>query len=169
MSIPTKSATAHLNLRLADLTRQFQAHRSGCSYNCNSINTGVHMAKTSFPAHDTLQPIQTLDFILENGQRAGAVFLPQPDQTGNRVGHVAVALIHAGFVEQSPITPQKRPQTILDAADLAVQFAQAEATRVGSKIAAARLLGEEFLEKSDVLLIIKAIKATNTNFAVTVI
>lgn len=127
------------------------------------------MVKNFFPEHDTLQPTQTLNFILENGQRAGAVFFPQPDQIGNCVGHVAVALVHAGFVDSVSIKPHKRPQTILDAANLAFHFAQTEATRVGSKITAALLEGEEFLEKSDVLLITKAIQDTNSNFHVTVV
>ncbi|MFC5550161.1 hypothetical protein [Massilia aerilata] len=110
------------------------------------------MVKTAYPGTQ-LQPVQTLDFILENGLRAGAVFLPQPDSTGTLVQHVAIAFVHAGSPLEMPVPAQRRPQTILDAATLAFAFAQSESARVGSAISSVRLLGQEFLEESDVLQI----------------
>lgn len=111
------------------------------------------MAKNAYPS-TTLQPVQTLDFILENGLRVSAVFLPQPDQTGQHVAHVALALIHAGSTTQLPLPPQCRPQTVMDAASLATKFAQSEATRVNSAISTVRLSGQEFLEKQDVVQLV---------------
>lgn len=106
------------------------------------------MAKNNFPG-TTLQPMQVLDFILGDNQRVRAVFLPQPDQTGMTVGHVALACVHAGCNQEVPMPQQTRPQSITQAAQLAYRFAQAEAHRVNTTIALANLQGDEFLEVAD--------------------
>lgn len=107
------------------------------------------MAKYNFPS-TTLQPMQVLDFILGDNQRVRAVLLPQPDQTGMMVGHVALACVPAGFNEEVPMPRQTRPQSITQAAQLAFEFAQAGAARMKTTIASANLQGEEFLEIADV-------------------
>jgi hypothetical protein len=107
------------------------------------------MAKHTFPS-TTLQPLQVLDFILGEGLQARAIFLPQPDQSRTKVAHVAVLCIHAGMFQQSVLPNQANPQNVIEAAELAWKFAQAEATRVGRPITAIRLQGQEFLEQSDV-------------------
>ena len=106
------------------------------------------MAKNNFPG-TTLQPMQILDFILGDNQRVRAVFLPQPDQTGTTVGHVALACVHAGFNQEVPMPQQTRPQSITQAAQLAYRFAQSEAQRMNTNIASTILEGEEFLEVTD--------------------
>lgn len=120
------------------------------------------MAKNKYPG-TTLQPMQVLDFVLGENQRVRAVFLPQPDQTGTTVGHVALACIYADMDEQVPMPKQTLPQSITQAAELAFAFAQAEAKRFHAAITSARLQGQEFLERQDVEQI------TGNAFPVTVV
>jgi len=107
------------------------------------------MAKTQYPG-TSLQPMQVLDFVLSGNQLVRAVFLPRPDQTGTTVGHVTLACIPAGMVEQVAMPSQPMPQSLEAAAELAFAFAQSEAARVNAKIVSARLQGQEFLEQADV-------------------
>jgi hypothetical protein len=110
------------------------------------------MAKNKYP-NTTHQPMQTLDFTLDNGMRVRAVFSPQPDSTRTLVAHVALECVPADETDLSLMNSSSRPQTIGDAALLAFQVAESEAKRVGHPIIGARLEGEEFLEKSDVVQI----------------
>lgn len=101
--------------------------------------------------------MQILDFTLNKGMRVRAVFSPQPDSTGTLVAHVALECVRAGETLQSPLNSPNPPQTIEDAALRAFQFAEHEAKRVGEAITEARLEGEEFLEKSDVVQMTKGL------------
>jgi hypothetical protein len=114
------------------------------------------MANKSYP-RTALQPTQTLDFTLKNGMRVRTVFSPQPDSTGTLVAHVALECIPAGETFQSRLNSPSPPQTIEDAALLAIQFAKHEAKRVGEPITGAQLTGEEFLEQSDVVQMTKGL------------
>lgn len=120
------------------------------------------MANDKYP-NTTQQPLQTLDFILDNGMRVGAVFTPRPDPTGQRIEHVDLDVVCAGTVTQIPMPKQKKPQTIVDAARLALQFAESEASRVGATITTVRMAGDEFLKVSDVDVI------TNHRFPVVIV
>jgi hypothetical protein len=107
------------------------------------------LANNAYPS-TTLKPVQTLDFILSNGMRVGATFWPKPNATGSTVAHVDLECSPAGMGAQSPMPHQTRPQSITDAAKLALQFAESEAMRVGATITTIRMVGEEFLEATDV-------------------
>lgn len=107
------------------------------------------MAKDTFPS-TTLQPLQVLDFVLGDDLQARAILLPQPDQSRTKVAHVPLMFIHAGMFEQSILPNQANPQSVIEAAQVAWKFAQAEAARVGRTVTSVRLQGHEFLEQSDV-------------------
>ena len=97
-----------------------------------------------------MQPIQTLDFLLDNKKRIRTLLTLHPDATGKNVGYADLSYTNAGSSLLYEV-PTQSNRSVIDAGRLAYQFAQQEAKIAGNlKITEAHLEGEEFLEKSDI-------------------
>lgn len=107
------------------------------------------MANNNFPL-TTLQPLQTLDFVLASGERIRTMLLPMADKTGTKIANVDIDVTNAGCTLLQRISRGGSPYDITTAAAKAYEYAQNEASRVASRIVAVHIEGEEFLEKTDV-------------------
>lgn len=107
------------------------------------------MANFGYP-DTTLQPLQTVDFILENGSRIRTMLKPKRDESGSLVGHVEMEWTNVGCTTLMPVDLKKGDIcSLMDAGQMSVNFAKHEADKAGQKIIEIALEGEEFLEKSD--------------------
>lgn len=108
------------------------------------------MANNIYP-DTTLQPLQTLDFVLKNGLRVRTMLKPKPDASNRaKVGDVDLDCTNPGGTRLDPMEPGLEPRTVIQAGVLAYQYAQNEAEQAKSPIVEARLEGREFLDIADV-------------------
>lgn len=107
------------------------------------------MSNNKFP-ETTLQPLQTLDFVLGSGKRVRTMLLPMPDSGRKWIADVEIKVTNAGCTTLQDIKSRGKPLNITTAAAKAYEYARTEANRVSSEIIEVQLEGEEFLWKTDV-------------------
>ena len=107
------------------------------------------MPNNKYP-ETTLQPLQTLDFVLASGKRIRMMLLPTPDNTRKCISDVEIKVTNAGCTLLQDIKSGGKPHDITTAAAKAYEYALKEANRVSSQISEVLVEGEEFLGKTDV-------------------
>lgn len=107
------------------------------------------MPNNKFP-DTTLQPLQTLDFVLANGKRVRTMLLPVPTSTRTNIADVTIEVTNAGCTLLHRIEHANKPYDMIGASAKAYEHALKEASRVSSQISEVLVEGEEFLGKTDV-------------------
>lgn len=102
----------------------------------------------------TFQPTQQIDFYLSGNTRVRTVLLIQPPSKNGQILDVHLHATLAGGVVLNPIPSSAGLLTVFQAGARAYQYVQSEAQRLQLQLERVEVSGEEFIEATDIKVII---------------